>query len=160
MSLLVINPDTLSDIADAIRSKTGGVDTMTPLEMPDEIESITTGGSGDVVINWYSGYVSTGAAQERSYTAEHDGTLFVCAINTALNVVVTGWDRPRAYLNDVEQTALTSGGGTWDWRYNNGLYYATYSIDVVEGDEVRVTAIPATPSAVGGRVSIIFAVFV
>lgn len=44
MSNLLIQSDTLSDIADAIRSKTGNADLMTPLEMPDEISSIITGG--------------------------------------------------------------------------------------------------------------------
>lgn len=34
-----------TDIADAIRNKTGKSDTLTPLEMPDEILSISGGGS-------------------------------------------------------------------------------------------------------------------
>lgn len=33
------------DIADAIRSKTGGEESMSPAEFPDEIRSITGGGS-------------------------------------------------------------------------------------------------------------------
>ena len=51
MSLLVINPNTLTDIADAIREKTGGVDLMTPLEMPDEIASITGSANEFYLIN-------------------------------------------------------------------------------------------------------------
>lgn len=35
--------DTFSDIADAIRAKTGKSDTMTPAEMPTEIGNISTG---------------------------------------------------------------------------------------------------------------------
>lgn len=35
--------DTFSDIADAIRAKTGSSATMTPAEMPTEIGSISTG---------------------------------------------------------------------------------------------------------------------
>lgn len=42
----LIPNDHYSDIADAIREKTGGVDTMTSGEMPLEIESIQTGGVG------------------------------------------------------------------------------------------------------------------
>lgn len=38
--------DAFSDIADAIRAKTGKSDTMTPAEMPTEIASIS-GGGGD-----------------------------------------------------------------------------------------------------------------
>ena len=44
MSTLLIQSGTLDDIADAIRAKTGKVASMTPLEMPDEIESISGGG--------------------------------------------------------------------------------------------------------------------
>lgn len=47
MSLLTIQDSTLADIADAIREKTGKSASMTPLEMPDEIKSISGGGS-----NW------------------------------------------------------------------------------------------------------------
>lgn len=36
--------DTFSDIADAIRAKTGSSATMTPAEMPTEIGNISTGG--------------------------------------------------------------------------------------------------------------------
>lgn len=44
--------DTFSDIADAIRAKTGKVDTMTPAEMPTEIASISTGSQ---ITNIYEG---------------------------------------------------------------------------------------------------------
>lgn len=43
MSKYIIDSETLSDIADAIRAKTSKTATMTPLEMPDEIESISGG---------------------------------------------------------------------------------------------------------------------
>ena len=44
MSKYVIDSETLTDIADAIRAKTGDSASMTPLEMPDEIASISGGG--------------------------------------------------------------------------------------------------------------------
>lgn len=40
-----------SDIADAIRAKTGKSDTMTPAEMPTEIGSISGGGGGYIKVN-------------------------------------------------------------------------------------------------------------
>ena len=46
MSKYVIDSETLTDIADAIRAKTGDSASMTPLEMPDEIASISGGGGG------------------------------------------------------------------------------------------------------------------
>lgn len=44
-SPVVVLDDTLYDIADAIRAKTGGTADMTPSEMPTEIASIPSGGS-------------------------------------------------------------------------------------------------------------------
>ncbi len=46
MSSLIIQSETLDDIATAIRSKTGKSASMTPLEMPAEIRSISGGGGG------------------------------------------------------------------------------------------------------------------
>lgn len=42
--------DTFSDIADAIRAKTGKSDTMTPAEMPTEIASISGGGADSLKV--------------------------------------------------------------------------------------------------------------
>lgn len=44
MSTLLVQSGTFDDIADAIRAKTGKVASMTPLEMPQEIASISGGG--------------------------------------------------------------------------------------------------------------------
>lgn len=41
--MLTIREKTLTDIADAIRSKTGGTDEMTPAQMVEQIERIETG---------------------------------------------------------------------------------------------------------------------
>lgn len=43
---VVVLDDTLTDIADAIRAKTGGTAGMTPSEMPAQIASIPSGGGG------------------------------------------------------------------------------------------------------------------
>lgn len=40
--------EVFTDIADAIREKTGKSDGLTPLEMPDEILTISGGGSDDL----------------------------------------------------------------------------------------------------------------
>ena len=49
MSLYSIQDTTLTDIADAIRSKTGKTASMTPAEMVDEIESISGGGPSTLI---------------------------------------------------------------------------------------------------------------
>ena len=47
----IINSDQLTLIADAIRGKTGKVDTITVDEMPDEISGISGGSSGTTVLS-------------------------------------------------------------------------------------------------------------
>ena len=49
MATKTILDSTLTAIADAIRQKTGDSGSMTPLEMPEEIENIPTGGGGDTL---------------------------------------------------------------------------------------------------------------
>lgn len=49
MSTLLVQSGTFDNIADAIRAKTGKVASMTPLEMPQEIASIS--GGGEVVVD-------------------------------------------------------------------------------------------------------------
>ena len=44
MALYTIQEETLTDIGDAIRAKTGTTDTISPLDMPEAISSIETGG--------------------------------------------------------------------------------------------------------------------
>lgn len=77
MSLFSIQDTTITDIADAIRSKTGKTASMTPIEMPDEIESISGGGGAvpverkDVNFYDYDGTIlhSYSAAEALSLTA-------------------------------------------------------------------------------------------
>lgn len=52
---VVVLDDTLTDIADAIRAKTGGSATMTPSEMPAEIASIPSGGANNNYANFFAG---------------------------------------------------------------------------------------------------------
>lgn len=63
MSSLIIQSGTLSDIADAIRAKTGKAASMTPLEMPTEISSISGGGGTkpDIVLTGDQRYRFTGS---------------------------------------------------------------------------------------------------
>lgn len=51
MSTMLIQSGTLEDIADAIRAKTGGSASMTPLQMPTQIASIPSGGGGIDVLS-------------------------------------------------------------------------------------------------------------
>jgi len=64
MSLYSIQDTTLTDIADAIRSKTGKTASMTPAEMVDEIESISGGGSSTLITKTIT--------ENGTYSAEDD----------------------------------------------------------------------------------------
>ena len=63
-----IDSETLTDIADAIRAKTGESGSMTPLEMPDEIASISGGGGDADLIAILDGTFS-GAFSNNNITA-------------------------------------------------------------------------------------------
>lgn len=74
MSTMLIQSDTLSDIADAIREKLGVSDTYLPSEMPEAISSITGGGGGgggdwDMSTPLYSLF-KVNSTQTSIYTAE------------------------------------------------------------------------------------------
>lgn len=64
MSLYSIQDTTLTDIADAIRSKTGKTASMTPAEMVDEIESISGGGPSTLITKTIT--------ENGTYSAEDD----------------------------------------------------------------------------------------
>lgn len=67
MSTMLIQSGTLDDIADAIRAKTGKVASMTPLEMPDEIESISGGSSGLPILSGTSNPTSSQGTNGQEY---------------------------------------------------------------------------------------------
>ena len=113
MSLLVINANTLTAIANAIRGKTGGVDTMTPLEMPDEITNIPTGGGG-IDITQYTGRggsVRT-AAQTNTISLDSSKEYFVIGfvrLNYSVNIqsihpTITSDGTMEELLNNYAQT--------------------------------------------------------
>lgn len=76
MAVRKINESTLTDIADAIRSKTGGSALINPEDMADEIESISTGGGGGSlpsIISKIDGgsFTPSSDTQASSYSISH-----------------------------------------------------------------------------------------
>lgn len=67
MADYIIQGQTLTDIADAIRAKTGGSAAMTPVEMPDEIASIQSGGEA---LNWLLDYIGGTLSGDVVFPAE------------------------------------------------------------------------------------------
>lgn len=76
MGTKIIQDGTLTDIADAIRAKTGKSATMTPLEMPTEIASIETGGGGSLpsIISKIDGgsFTPSSDTQGTAYAISHN----------------------------------------------------------------------------------------
>ena len=90
---------TLGDIADAIRSKTGKVDTMTPLDMPTEIASIPTGGEDMFKI----AIENQAASEYEYYNDESTSFLFSPFTGTQLNrnVWLKSADLPHAQVAPI-----------------------------------------------------------
>ena len=95
----LIQGETLTGIADAIRAKTGESGQMTPLEMPEKIASIQTGGGGGTAVS---------AADINFY--DYDGTL------------VAAWTLEElagktALPDNPSHPGLTAQG--WNWTLEN-----------------------------------------
>ena len=63
----------LTDIANAIRAKTGGIASITPEDMPDEIASISGGGGGTAELTPYKTDVATGYLSGNTWYAYQSG---------------------------------------------------------------------------------------
>lgn len=119
MSTMFIQSGTLDDIADAIRAKTGKSSSMTPLEMPTEIGSITAGVSD--VINVFGHDVIV----DESITVTQSGTFYA----TMFQNNVTGSFVLTKNGSTVSRTSGYTTGNTY------GNYYA---ISVQVGDVLRM----------------------
>lgn len=125
MSLMFIDSDTLSDIADAIRTKKGTSNEMTPLDMPTEIASIPSGGGGGEVYEYDSGTSHYFREVTKTVTIQNSGTLYVMVGENYSS------QRSTMTVNGTPVSATQS-----DYNYI-GFTYFTTSINA--GDEVAVT---------------------
>ena len=105
MSKYTIDSSTLTDIAEAIRTKTGGVSQMTPLEMPTEIGTIPTYENGDS-----ESYpkVSIPSGTERTYSEQTISDI-ADAINTKAGT--SGTMTPSAMITAIGNIPSGGGGG-------------------------------------------------
>ena len=96
MAKVTINESTLTDIADAIRAKTGDSALIDPADMADEIESIPTGGSDPEVSKKDVVFIDDMAQKVvYSYTAEEFLALTEMPPNpdhTAEGMISQGWN--------------------------------------------------------------------
>lgn len=125
MSEYSIQSETLSDIANSIRAKTGKNNAMTPLEMPTEIGSIG-GGSGDIVatLKNYAKFNNTGIYlngytinADYKVTVEFYQTTYLSAENIIGNNESNNYSQLTVYQNawymSTGTTEPGSGYGTW-----------------------------------------------
>lgn len=126
MSTMLIQSGTLDDIADAIRSKTGKVASMTPLEMPDEIESISGGGGGLPIL---SGITDPTSSQGT------DGQIYLkCGEN--------GVDLSTFTFRNTGGVTCVSTKYSLNYTYNSGASIAAESnlqMDLTNVDELKFT---------------------
>lgn len=101
MALVFLDDKHLSDIADAIRTKSGSQDSIKPSEMADEIENLPSGGSSNVY------RVSTIA--ERDNLSANDGDVCVVYRNTTGPMVNPIPANAKAVISDTAITELPSG---------------------------------------------------
>lgn len=135
MSVYTIQDTTLTDIADAIRSKTGKTASMTPAEMVDEIEGISGGvdiTDGIVVTAIDAGkYVSSvdyyGEVLPRSIFGANRGDnsfswLYLRAIDFKSQTVYLTWQNFfYCGLSELSTTAIKGRDPSISWQYNSNL---------------------------------------
>ena len=94
----LIQTGTLTDIADAIRAKTGKSATMTPLEMPSEIASISGGGAQFVVTETEFTNTTESRVVTHNANLEFDVDSFL--------MIVEPTEETLALINDVNNSTL------------------------------------------------------
>ena len=85
MSNYIIQGETLTDIADAIRAKTGSNESITAADMADAITAIPSGGSGEFpTVSVGNGQQYAFAGAGRDYVMKHYGDKFITTAFTQL----------------------------------------------------------------------------
>ena len=130
MSTLLVQSGTFDNIADAIRAKTGKVASMTPLEMPEEIASISGGGtSGFPILTGESNPTANSGENGQLYLQTLKGTM--PSFYTFKGMV----ERANVMTVDVEDDSIS-------FAYVSGSQIgaqAYMQIDLTNIDTIKVT---------------------
>lgn len=139
MAEYLIQSETLDDIADAIRAKTGGSSAMTPAEMVTAIGSIETGGGAKVLTKLGTYTVSESVAKIRISATEQMRScemLFIECVNLAHT---NDWIYPV-----VNDGAISSGGMGYtsqNSNYNSLLPLVVPRKETINGIERTIPAV-------------------
>ncbi len=127
--------DTFTSIADAIRSKTGKSDTITPSQMPSEIEGIQSGGGGVTLgsakcnamtlsnSTWETTEFYVSPPPIHGFSIWTDGTNIYYSsdsIQRVLNKSTSTW-------STKSWSGLTNFDGRYIWTDGDNIYYFIYS---------------------------------
>ena len=131
MSLMFIDSGTLTDIADAIRAKTGDSNSMTPLEMPTEIANIPTSIGGEVldVDSVTANSAVTTYTNPINYTATANGLL----------IIYTGESNTDSRASAVTINGVSAEFGSVELYHWFNMGHALTFVNVKNGDVVSVT---------------------
>lgn len=125
MSTLLVQSGTFDDIADAIRAKTGKVASMTPLEMPQEIASISGGGGVTILSGTENPTANQGV----------DGQIYLkySIVGENLTEFTNAVQSDMSIIKSLEKVEITYKGGM-----NIGAEVYK-QIDLTDIDELKLT---------------------
>ena len=148
MADYLIHDSTLEDIADAIRSKTGGSSLIAPEDMPTEIASISGGGSLPSSISKISG---------GSFTLSSDTTASKYSITHDMGVTPIGF---VIWCNTLDVTTAINGVivrfNFLESLYNNNYLTAQQYQVTTRNSATNLYSASISESSVGGFVSSTF----
>lgn len=137
MSLMYIDGDTLSDIANAIRAKTGTSVSLTPLEMPTAIANIPSGAgaAGEIVLREFRNWTGVTTPKTYSYTATKTGKLFLFV---SYQQGGKSYNPITLTKNGTAVTATYEGGGKMT-SSTGYAWYRIFEVDVESNDALVIT---------------------
>lgn len=140
MSEYIIQSQTLTDIADAIRNKAGSSSSLTPLEMPNAIANIPSGSSVNTITIEIGENSVTNAAQLYNFFKPYfRGAKALLSIEMVENTYTVNNQFIRyRYGANTDYTAVSSrwrngSGGSFPWTS------ATYDTKIVAGTHYTIT---------------------
>lgn len=140
MSSYIIQSQTLTDIADAIRNKAGSSSTLTPLEMPNAIANISSGISINTITIEIGENSVTNAGQLYNYFRPYfQGAIALLSIELVENTYTENNQFIRYRYG--ESTTYTASSSRWRNGSSNGFPWASASYDakIVVGTHYTIT---------------------
>lgn len=144
MSEYIIESQTLTDIADAIRGKTGSSSTLTPLEMPNAIANIPSGSSINTTTIEIGENSVTNAGQLYNYFKPYfRGAIALLSIELVEDTYTVNNQFVKYRYGESTSYNASSyrwrGGSVGSFPWTSG----TYDTKIVAGTHYTITWIPA-----------------